>query len=102
MSGSGPGFVFLFIDAFEKASLKLGLEKKTTKQLVNQTILGSIFLLLHSKKNPAELIKNIAVKGGTTEAGLNELAKKDSLHAKFEKAIKSAFLKANKLGKTNR
>ena len=99
ISGSGPGYVFLIIDAFEKAAIKLGLGKKATKKLVNQTFLGAIRLLLIENKEASTLAKNIAVKGGTTEAGLNEFKNKKILNKIFNKAVKSAYIRANKLGK---
>ena len=99
ISGSGPGYIFLIIDAFVKAALKLGLNSKATQQLVYQTFLGSINLLLKEKKSPKVLANNIAVKGGTTEAGLNELTKHKTLYKIFNRAVRSAYSKANKLGK---
>ena len=99
ISGSGPGYIYLFIDAFEAASKKLGLGEKNTKDIIHQTFLGSIMLLMNQKKSASILVKNIAVKGGTTEAGLNKFKKKDILHKIFEKAIDAAFIKAKKLGK---
>lgn len=100
ISGSGPGYVFLFMDAFEKAALQLGLGEKSTKKLVHQTVSGSVNLLLHEKKSAAELTNNIAIKGGTTEAALNILNKNKDFHNKLKKAIKVAFLRANELGKS--
>jgi len=102
ISGSGPGYVFLFIDAFEKAAMQLGLGTKNTKKLVNQTVFGSINLLLKGEKSAQTLVSNIAIKGGTTEAALNVLKKNDNFHKKLKKAIKAAFLRANKLGNSNK
>ena len=99
ISGSGPGYIFLVIDAFEKAALNLGLGKKDTKELVHQTFLGSINLLLKEKKDASTLASNIAVKGGTTEAGLNKFKENKILHNTFKKVIKAAFIRANQLGK---
>ena len=99
ISGSGPGYIFFFIDAFEKAALKLGLGKTDTKNLVNQTLLGSINLLLKENKEALILANNIAVKGGTTEAGLNQFRDKKVLHKTFVKVINAAYKKANELGK---
>tara|TARA_B110000263_G_C15276286_1_gene496060 strand:- start:700 stop:1509 length:810 start_codon:yes stop_codon:yes gene_type:complete len=99
ISGSGPGYVFLIIDAFEKAAYELGLSKKDTKELVHQTFKGSVNLLLNSEENASTLAKNIAVKGGTTEAGLNQFVKNNVLHKTFKKVISAAYKKANILGK---
>ena len=99
ISGSGPGYIFLFIDAFEKAALQLGLGEKVTKQLVHQTLFGSINLLFTEKESAYVLANNIAVKGGTTEAALNQFKNKKILHRTFKKAVKAAYLRANQLGK---
>ena len=99
ISGSGPGYIFLIVDAFEKAALQLGLDKIATKKLVHQTILGSINLLTKENLSASTLAQNIAVKGGTTEAALNKFKNKKILHETFKKAIKAAFIRANQLGK---
>ena len=99
ISGSGPGYIFLIIDAFEKAALQLDLGEAATKELVHQTFLGSINLLLEEKQNASILAKNIAVKGGTTEAGLNKFKKNKILHETFKSVIKAAYIRANELGK---
>jgi pyrroline-5-carboxylate reductase len=99
ISGSGPGYVFLFMDAFEKAAQQLGLEKRNTKKLVHQTVSGSVNLLLQERKSAEDLANNIAIKGGTTEAALNKLKKNNDFHNKLKKAVKAAFLRANELGK---
>ena len=99
ISGSGPGYIFLIIDAFEKAALELGLGENETKKLVHQTFLGTVKLLLKEKKEAYILANNIAVKGGTTEAGLNKLRNKKVLHEAFKKAVKAAYSRANQLGK---
>ena len=99
ISGSGPGYVFLFIDAFEKAAKQLNLNEEVIKGLINQTFLGSIKLLLEDNTKASVLAKNIAVKGGTTEAALNNFYAKDILHKTFVKVIQSAFFKAKELGK---
>jgi len=99
ISGSGPGYVFLFMDAFEKAALQLGLGAMNTKKLVHQTVSGSVNLLLQEKKSAEDLVNNIAIKGGTTEAALNILKKNNDFHNKLKKAVKAAYLRANELGK---
>ena len=99
ISGSGPGYIFLLIDAFEKAALQLGLNKKITNNLVHQTFFGSIKLLLLEKKNADVLVDQIAVKGGTTEAGLSVFKNKQIIKKIFNNDIKNAYNKAKKLGK---
>ena len=67
--------------------------------MVYQTVSGSINLLLQEKKSAEDLVNNIAIKGGTTEAALNTLKKNNDFNNKFKKAVKAAFLRANELGK---
>jgi pyrroline-5-carboxylate reductase len=99
ISGSGPGYIFLLIDAFEKAALQLGLGKNVTKKLVHQTFFGTINLLYNEKDSARILANKIAIKGGTTEAGINQFKNKKILHNTFKKVVKAAYLRANKLGK---
>ena len=99
ISGSGPAYVFLFIDAFEKAARKIGLKEKYNKKLIYQTLLGSVKLLLNENKSAEYLAGNIAVKGGTTEAALKILMKNKNFHKIISKAVKAAYNKANQLGK---
>lgn len=99
ISGSGPGYIFLFIDAFEQAALQLGLGKNVTKKLVHQTFYGSINLLLTENETAKSLANKIAIKGGTTEAGLNQFKNNKILHNTFKKVVKAAYFRAIKLGK---
>ena len=99
ISGSGPGYIYFFIDAFEKAALQLGLGKLITRKLVYQTFFGSAKLLLDEKKIAEVLASNIAIKGGTTEAGLKIFKKNKNLHKILIKVVKAAYSKSNQLGK---
>ena len=98
ISGSGPGYVFYLIDAMEKAANNLGLNQKLNKQIILQTFLGSLKLLQHTNKNAIELANSIAIKGGTTEAGI-KIMKKNDVHKILLKTFLSAYQKANLLGK---
>ncbi len=100
ISGSGPGYVYKLINALEKASQKIGFPKKIAREMILSTILGSAKLMEKSKKEPSDLANSIAVKGGTTEAGIKILEKN-----KIDKIIYNTFLaayqRASKLGKKN-
>ena len=76
VSGSGPAYYFLFIEHLISEATKLGLKKNVALELVCQTALGSIDLLLKSKRSVGELRRSIAIKGGTTEAAINIFEKK--------------------------
>jgi len=98
ISGSGPGYVFTLIDAFEKASQKIGFSKTISREIVLSTILGSVKLMEKSKKEPSDLANLIAVKGGTTEAGIKVL-KKNNLKKIMYNTFLAAYKRASKLGK---
>ncbi len=98
VSGSGPGFVFNLIDVMEKAAVELGFKKNIAKILVLQTFKGSIDLLLKNKINAEDLVKMVATKGGTTEAGL-KVMKKNKLNKIFINLIKTSYNKAKDQGK---
>ena len=98
VSGSGPGYVFKLIDAFDKASQKIGFSKKISRELVLSTLLGSVKLMEKLNKDADELANSIAVKGGTTEAGI-KILKKNNIQKIIHETCLAAFKKANKLGK---
>ncbi|HEX5037359.1 MAG TPA: pyrroline-5-carboxylate reductase [bacterium] len=77
VSGSGPAFVFLFIDALIQAGAARGLAAELGKELVLQTLTGATKMVEASKEPIAEMIGRVASKGGTTEAGLKVLADLD-------------------------
>ncbi len=100
VSGSGPGYVYALINSFEKAAQKLGFSKKQSRELVLTTILGSIYLMQETKQEPYDLEKSIAVKGGTTEAGLKNL-KNNNIDKIIYKTYMSAYKKAKILANKN-
>ena len=96
LSGSGPAFVFLFIEALIEGGVRKGLPRNIAQQLAMQTIKGSVALLEHTQKNPYELIAQVSSPGGTTIEGLYNLYDKNFMSAIMsaisEAADKSAML----------
>lgn len=66
ISGSGPAYVFMFIDSLIDAGVKQGLTKDEAKVLAVQTVLGGAETVLHSSENLSDLIMRVCSKGGTT------------------------------------
>ncbi len=98
VSGSGPGFVFNLLYAMEKAAIELGFNKIVARKLVIQTFLGSLNLVKNSKNPIPELINSIALKGGTTEAGLKTM-NSNKIYKIISKTVSSAYKRAKFLGK---
>lgn len=95
ISGSGPAYIFYFIDTMIKSAVELGLDKKNAKKLVIQTVIGS-GKAGKSIDNFAEQISKVASKGGTTEAAIN-LFNKKNLDVIFTQAIKAAYSKSKEI-----
>ena len=89
VSGSGPGFFFETISAYEEAALELGFTSVQAQLLVRQTFLGSLALLQSTQETPETLRNQVTSPGGTTKAGLEAL----SAH-QFRETIKAALLAA--------
>ncbi|MCL1955850.1 MAG: pyrroline-5-carboxylate reductase [Fibromonadales bacterium] len=73
LSGSGPAFVFQFIEAMAMAGVKVGLSHDVAMNLALSTMEGSVEMLRCSKLSPGELTANVCSPGGTTIAGMEEL-----------------------------
>lgn len=79
LSGSGPGFVFRFIDALAEAGAALGLDAEQARRLAVRTVEGAAILAGASAESPAVLADRVASPGGTTREGLNVLDENDAL-----------------------
>ena len=97
VSGSGPAYFFLLAEALANAAEKIGLSKEQAGVLAVQTMLGSAILLEKSGKSPAELRRNVASKGGTTEKAL-ETFNKGGFSQLVAEAVEAAYRRAKELG----
>ena len=95
VSGSGPAYVFLFVESLIEAATHIGLDQDIAKKLVLQTLLGSSHLIQQSGAEPAELRRMVTSPGGTTEAALNKLAE-GKLFNLILAAVTAAYDKARK------
>jgi pyrroline-5-carboxylate reductase len=97
ISGSGPAYVFLFIESLEAAAVKLGLSPEVAHRLVMQTLLGSGHLLQKSDKTAQELRFMVTSPGGTTAEAITVL-EKGGFASLIEQAIIAAHERSKKLG----
>ncbi len=98
VSGSGPAYFFLLMEAMQKAGIELGLPPETTRLLVEQTALGAAKLALEADADPGELRRRVTSPGGTTERAIALLSE-----AGFEdlilRALRAACLRSQELSK---
>lgn len=97
VSGSGPAYVFYFIEQLEAAAIELGFPPETAQVFALQTFLGSAQLAAHSEESVAVLRERVTSKRGTTERALQALAA-TQVGAHFGEAVKAAALRARELG----
>ena len=98
LSGSGPAYVFTFIEALIDGGLKVGLNRPDAELLAMQTVLGSVKLAMSSEENPAQLRAMVTSPGGTTIAGLHEL-ETAGFSGIIMDAIEAATKRSKELGK---
>lgn len=98
LSGSGPAYVYQFIEALITGGQKQGLKREVARQLALQTVIGATELVKRTKKEPKELIKKVTSKGGTTLAGLKVLKQK-KFSSIVQQCIGAATRRAKELGK---
>ena len=98
VSGSGPGYVFLFMEYMIKAAESLGLKKDLSRELVETTFTGSVQLLEKQKVEAAVLRSKVTSKGGTTEAAI-EVFDKNHLDQIMKEALTAARRRAAELRK---
>ncbi|MBL8604652.1 MAG: pyrroline-5-carboxylate reductase [Myxococcales bacterium] len=97
LSGSGPAYVFLIIDALADAGVKVGLSRDVALELAAQTVMGSAQMLLHTGEHPGRLKDQVTSPGGTAIAGLHTL-EAGGLRTTLINAVETATRRARELG----
>jgi pyrroline-5-carboxylate reductase len=98
LSGSGPAYVFMIIDALSDAGVKAGLPRQLALELAAQTVYGSAKMVLETKEHPGKLRDMVTSPGGTTIEGLHAL-EKGKLRATLMNAVEAATARSKELGK---
>jgi pyrroline-5-carboxylate reductase len=96
VSGSGPAYVALFVEAIADAGVHVGLPRQDAQTLAMHTVLGAATMLAHLQEHPAVLKNRVTTPGGTTAAGLHAL-ERGGLRATLAEAILAATERAKQL-----
>lgn len=96
ISGSGPAYVFLFIEEFTRVAQEIGFESDAARMLVQQTFLGAVNLLEHTGSDPAALRAQVTSPKGTTERAVAVLQQAE-LSGLFQQAAEAAIARAKEL-----
>ncbi|HCV00823.1 MAG: pyrroline-5-carboxylate reductase [Dehalococcoidia bacterium] len=97
LSGSGPAYVFLFIEALIAAGMTIGLTADEAEAMTMQTLSGAAQYAQESELSPADLRKRVTSKGGTTEAGLHEL-ERGEFSELIKACLRAAYERSKELG----
>jgi len=97
LSGSGPAYVFLTIEALRDGGVAAGLPRGIATRLAAQTVLGSARLVLETGQHPGVLKDMVTSPGGTTVEGIHEL-EKGGVRGAFINAVRAATEKSRRLG----
>jgi pyrroline-5-carboxylate reductase len=97
VSGSGPAYAFLFMDALVQAGIKQGLSEDIAKKLAVETVHGAAELARKMPESLEQLRKNVTSPGGTTEAALKVLMKEDAQQKLIDEAVTAAVKRSKEL-----
>jgi len=98
LSGSGPAYIFLILEALADAGVKMGLSRRNAQRLAAQTVMGSAKMLLETDEHPGRLKDMVTSPGGTAIAGLHTL-EQGGLRTTLINAVETATKRARELGR---
>jgi pyrroline-5-carboxylate reductase len=97
LSGSGPAYIFIILDALADAGVKMGLSRQDALLLASQTVLGSVRLFIARGDHPGQLKDMVTSPAGTTITGIHAL-EKGRLRSTLINAVEAATLRSKELG----
>ena len=98
LSGTGPAYVFLFMEAMIDAGVHMGFSRNVAEQLVYQTVRGSVEYARQNKQHLAAMRNQVTSPGGTSAEALYQI-EKGGLRTVLSRAIWAAYQKSRKLGR---
>jgi pyrroline-5-carboxylate reductase len=99
LAGSGPAFLFRFVDALAAAGADLGLAPDQAERLATATVEGAAALAARSGASPGELASRVASKGGSTEKGLNVLDRRERLKQLLRQTLDASVRRNREMGR---
>ena len=100
LSATGPTYIFMVMEALTDAGVHLGFSRDMAKELVQETMLGSVKFAIEYHKHPAELRNMVTSPGGTSAEAIYQM-EKGTLRTVLSKAVYAAYKRAVELGKTH-
>ena len=101
LSGSGPAYIFMIIEALSDAGVKMGLSRQVAMKLSAQTVMGAAKLQIDTDMHPGRLKDMVTSPGGTAIAGLHTL-EQGGIRTTLINAVESATLRSKELGNKNK
>lgn len=100
LNGTGPAYVFMFMEALIDAGVHMGFSRRDSERLVLQTLRGSVAYAMQSELHPAQLRNQVTSPGGTSAAAIYEL-EKGGIRTVIADAVWAAYRRATELGNTS-
>jgi pyrroline-5-carboxylate reductase len=97
LSGSGPAYIFIIVDALADAGVKMGISRNDAQYLAAQTVLGAAKMLMETREHPGQLKDRVTSPGGTAIAGIHTL-EKGGLRTTLINAVEAATHRSKELG----